>query len=265
MINLIIKTLLEAGEIARNKQKNVSALPKIDNSPITEVDLEVSKLVRDRISSYTNLPNHMFIDEEFDREPKEHWAEYEKAEYSWLIDPIAGTMSYLNGLPFYAISVGVLKDKKPYCGGVYLPESKELYWHENSKAYYQKDNGEVVELTPQNQKMNRFSLFYINMHSRFSLPLNVCRTISVPSINFGLAKLAQGCVTGVCMKVWAWDVASVWGICQAVGIDFYTYPDGEKIEEFSNKYYDLNWKMKNPIIASNQENIKTFIDNLIVF
>lgn len=264
MINLIIETLLEAGEIARNKQKHISAKPKSDNSPVTEADLEVSKLIRKRISKYTNLPNHMFVDEEFERSHEEHWAEYEKAEYSWFIDPIAGTMSYLNGLPFYAISVGVLKNKKPYCGGIYLPALKELYWHEDGKAFYQKDDSKPEEMSINDSKINKFSLFYINMHQRYSFSEKVCRSISVPSINYALTKTADKSFIGTFMKVWAWDVASVWGICKATGINFYTYPNGEEINDLSSKYFALNWKMKTPILASNKENLKILIDNLII-
>ena len=39
----------------------------------------------------------------------------------WVIDPIDGTSNYMRGFPWWSISIGVLKDRKPLAGVVHSP------------------------------------------------------------------------------------------------------------------------------------------------
>lgn len=45
----------------------------------------------------------------------------------WIIDPIDGTTNFIYGLPFYAVSVGLVRDMRPVLGVVYNPASGELF------------------------------------------------------------------------------------------------------------------------------------------
>jgi myo-inositol-1(or 4)-monophosphatase len=47
--------------------------------------------------------------------------------FTWVIDPVDGTVNYAHGIPLYAISVGIAFDGKPAGGLVYLPVFKDLY------------------------------------------------------------------------------------------------------------------------------------------
>jgi myo-inositol-1(or 4)-monophosphatase len=58
------------------------------------------------------------------------------SEYNWIIDPLDGTTNFLHGLPIYAISVGLTKNKKPILGVIYHIVRKEIFHAlENDNAY----------------------------------------------------------------------------------------------------------------------------------
>ena len=54
----------------------------------------------------------------------------------WIIDPIDGTMNFLNGLPQFAISVGYEKDNEIKCGVIFNPIMNELFCAEKGKGAY---------------------------------------------------------------------------------------------------------------------------------
>jgi len=43
--------------------------------------------------------------------------------FLWVLDPLDGTVNYMNGLPVFGVSVGVLWQGRPAAGGIYLPVS----------------------------------------------------------------------------------------------------------------------------------------------
>ena len=49
-----------------------------------------------------------------------------RSGYEWIFDPIDGTTNYAAGLPFFAISVGRLKDGVPDAGVAYFPAMNEM-------------------------------------------------------------------------------------------------------------------------------------------
>ncbi len=262
MLDTVINIIKKAGLIALNRQSELSIASKNDKSPVTNIDIEVSNFIKKELAHFINNQNHIFIDEEdFETNPTQ-WDDFNKSEYAWFIDPISGTLSYLNGIPLYGISIGLLKNKKPYLGAVYLPCLNELYWFSNGKAFYQNQTGQVQQLSTNDHKITPFSLFFINMHQRFTLSEKVCRTTSFMAVQPGYVWSAIGRFTGALTKVKVWDFAGAWGICNACGLNFYTLETGKKITEISSDHFDKNWKMKQPLILASEKNIDILRANI---
>ncbi len=57
----------------------------------------------------------------------------------WIIDPLDGTTNFLHGLPHFAISIGLERDRQPYAGVVYNPATDELYWAEKGEGAFVND------------------------------------------------------------------------------------------------------------------------------
>jgi myo-inositol-1(or 4)-monophosphatase len=82
-----------------------------DANPVSDVDIEVERFIR--ASILDRFPNHAILGEETDS------AQNEDSPYVWVVDPIDGTTNYLNGLPLYGCSIGVLYRHFPVAGAVW--------------------------------------------------------------------------------------------------------------------------------------------------
>ena len=54
----------------------------------------------------------------------------------WIIDPIDGTMNFLNGIPQFAISVGYEEDGEIKCGVIFNPIMNEMFCAEKGNGAY---------------------------------------------------------------------------------------------------------------------------------
>ena len=85
-----------------------------ESDPVTNVDREVQgDLVRAISEAY---PEHGIVGEE-DEEAGEGLA----PDYVWVLDPLDGTKNFMNGLPVFASSIGVLYRGAPVAGAAYVP------------------------------------------------------------------------------------------------------------------------------------------------
>ena len=54
----------------------------------------------------------------------------------WIIDPIDGTMNFLNGLPQFAISIGYEEENEIKCGVIFNPVTNEMFCAEKGNGAY---------------------------------------------------------------------------------------------------------------------------------
>jgi myo-inositol-1(or 4)-monophosphatase len=70
-----------------------------------------------------NFPSHAILGEEFGAGGS--------AEYTWVLDPIDGTKSFVSGAPLFGTLIALLKDGKPILGAIGLPMRDEVYLGDN--------------------------------------------------------------------------------------------------------------------------------------
>ena len=56
--------------------------------------------------------------------------------FRWIIDPIDGTANFLHGIPHFAISIGLEKNKEIICGIIYDPIKDEMFVAEKGNGSY---------------------------------------------------------------------------------------------------------------------------------
>jgi len=104
---------------------------------VSYVDKEAEKKLVNSLSKI--LPGSGFLAEEGTSTKGEN-------EYSWIIDPLDGTTNFLHGVPIFAISVGLMCDKKPVLGVVYEVSHKECFHAiEGGNAYC---NEKQIRISP---------------------------------------------------------------------------------------------------------------------
>lgn len=108
----------EAGEIMRKYFLATKTEWKSDNTPLTQADTEINRLVIERIAA--EFPEHSVLGEE------------ESAMKSdtlvWVCDPVDGTMPYSHGLPISTFSLALCEDGVPQVGVVYDPFMDRLFY-----------------------------------------------------------------------------------------------------------------------------------------
>jgi len=57
----------------------------------------------------------------------------------WIVDPLDGTTNFLHGLPQFAISIALERDRQPYAGVIFNPATDELYWAEKGDGAFLND------------------------------------------------------------------------------------------------------------------------------
>lgn len=57
----------------------------------------------------------------------------------WIIDPLDGTTNFLHGVPQFAISIALERDRLPYAGVVFNPITDEIFWAEKGEGAYLND------------------------------------------------------------------------------------------------------------------------------
>ena len=89
---------------------------KARQDPVTAADKETQTYLEEQIRR--RFPGHGILGEEDDASAD---GERTAADFLWVLDPLDGTTNFMNGLPVYASSIGVLYRGRPLAGAVYIP------------------------------------------------------------------------------------------------------------------------------------------------
>jgi histidinol phosphatase-like enzyme (inositol monophosphatase family) len=91
---------------------------KADESPVTRADREVETALREAIQR--RYPGHGIYGEEFG-------ASHADAEYTWVIDPIDGTRSFISGFPLWGTLLALMHHGRPVLGLIDMPVMDERW------------------------------------------------------------------------------------------------------------------------------------------
>jgi myo-inositol-1(or 4)-monophosphatase len=99
--------LVSSTIIKKYFRKHISVESKKDNSPVTIADKKSEEVMRELILKH--YPEHGVIGEEFGKSN-------EDAEYTWVLDPIDGTKSFICGAYSFGTLIALLKNGNPIIG-----------------------------------------------------------------------------------------------------------------------------------------------------
>ena len=111
---------------------------KSDGSLCTEADIAAQSALSKKLQAILNVP--VMGEEMTVAEQRELW----KAGHDglWCIDPLDGTSNFVRGLPYFAVSVALLREGKSVLGVVYAPVSNEMFAAEYERGAFL--NGEKL-------------------------------------------------------------------------------------------------------------------------
>tara|TARA_E500000331_G_scaffold325557_1_gene342835 strand:+ start:209 stop:979 length:771 start_codon:yes stop_codon:yes gene_type:complete len=142
----LIETFNEAGNVALNLRKaGLKKEIKLDNTPVSNGDIEVNKILTKKISEIT--PNILIISEE-NSENKEN----DNLKDFWLIDPIDGTRDYINNKDEFTLNAALILNKRPAIGIITAPAKKRVFYSYALSNSYELVGNQEIELI--NKKKN---------------------------------------------------------------------------------------------------------------
>ena len=153
IIESLIDTFTKAGEVSLNlRDKGLIKKIKEDNTPVTNGDLEVNKILSERIFKLT--PKIPIVSEETpDNKSKKN------LEHFWLIDPIDGTYDYVNNLDEFTINAGLIIDRKPAAGLILAPAKNRFFYSYGDESSFEIKNGKSIKLDGSQNKDNNYIKF----------------------------------------------------------------------------------------------------------
>ena len=137
--------------------------------PVTTSDKAFEKFIRNEIKK--KFPNHQVIGEEFGYKKT-------KSEYTWIIDPIDGTRSYVIGNPTWSNLVSLNYKGTPVVGLANYPVLRKFYFNSSDKLAYVVENGKKRKI-----KVNKkVSFNNIKMSAAFHGMLSLNKQKKIPKI-----------------------------------------------------------------------------------
>jgi myo-inositol-1(or 4)-monophosphatase len=96
---------------------------------VTTADIKSEEVLKKGLKELT--PDIPVIGEESFSEKEKF-----KSSYCWMVDPLDGTTNFAHNLPWFAISVALLKEKEPILGIIYNPIIDEFFYAIKGEGAY---------------------------------------------------------------------------------------------------------------------------------
>ena len=148
MINLNIKevteslidTFIGAGHLSlKLREKGLIKKTKSDNTPVSNGDLEVNKLIINKLKIIT--PSIPIVSEETSENKS-----IKNLENFWLVDPIDGTYDYINNLDEFTINAGLIINREPVAGLIYAPAFGRMFYSFGPNFSFEISNDKTTKL-----------------------------------------------------------------------------------------------------------------------
>ncbi|MDH3763362.1 MAG: histidinol phosphate phosphatase, partial [Gammaproteobacteria bacterium] len=104
--------------IARYFRQSFSIDAKGDETPVTVADRETERALRNLIGE--RFPDHGIYGEEFGEQNTDR-------RFTWVLDPIDGTRSFITGTPTFGTLIGLMEEGAPVFGVIDMPAMDERW------------------------------------------------------------------------------------------------------------------------------------------
>ncbi len=240
---LVRQWAAEAGHIARHYFGRVEAQWKGIADPVTVADRQIERLITARI--HEAYPTHGVLGEEYGSEMIDR-------EYVWVIDPIDGTRAYVDGLPSWCITLGLLHNRVPEFGLVYLPLYEDWTYTDGEDVLW---NGvSIRDRLRSAWSADSYLYGRSDMMAEFDVRFN--RLMALGSSATHLAYTARGSgVATVVHGAYVWDIAGGAAILRQQGGEL-RFLSGQPVD-FSR--IDLTQPMEEAFVAGHPDVVRRLI------
>ena len=136
----LVDTFISAGQLSlKLREEGLITKKKSDNTPVSNGDLEVNKLIINKLKMIT--PSIPIVSEETSENRSTS-----NLENFWLVDPIDGTYDYINDLDEFTINAGLIINRVPVAGLIYAPALKRMFYSFGPNFSFEIINDKTIKL-----------------------------------------------------------------------------------------------------------------------
>ncbi|WP_297454292.1 inositol monophosphatase family protein [Ferrovum sp.] len=193
---------------------------KADGSLFTEADLATQEALAGILPTLVDCP---LLGEEMSSAAQQKlWQEHDTL---WCVDPIDGTSNFVQGIPYFAVSVALLRRGKPVLGAVYDPLAREMFVAEAGQGAWMNDLPLSAPRTPATLAQTMAAVDLKRLPPRLSRAL-ACHPPYASQRNFG-----------ACTLEWCHVAAGRFGVSLHGGQKLWDYAAGALILEEAGGVY----------------------------
>ena len=249
VVESLIDIFLKAGDLSLDlRKKGLTKKIKEYVTPVSNGDLEVNKLITEKISEIT--PDIPIISEEtLDNRNNSKLKDF------WLVDPIDGTYDYINDLEEFTINAGLIIDNKPAAGLINAPAKKRMFYSYAENNAFELTNGKTKNLSDNNIIRSNDSIRFISYSNKIKpeiqkiyQDIGVTENVKMKS-SLKFCVVATGEYDGYVAepRAYEWDIAAGHAILNH---------SGGKITDFDGNEILYGKKdLKNPSIILKSKNL----------
>ena len=243
LLELAKKAALEAGRaIMEVYAQPFEVYTKDDDSPVTQADLRASNIIKE-ILKPTGIP---FISEEDLPSDRSQYKRY------WLVDPLDGTVEFVNRNGEFTVNIALIDDKQPVLGVIYAPVLDRMWNAECRMLNEGEAQRRIATFSIHNsafsiKKERPFTVLVSRSHrtpevdeyiNKVLRPVHPDLIIDTQGSSLKFARLAEGSAdVYVCYsKTKEWDTAAADAILRAAGGKVLRISDGQPLEYSKNEY-----------------------------
>jgi fructose-1,6-bisphosphatase/inositol monophosphatase family enzyme len=238
--SVLRESLAAAASATLALQETASSWRKADLSPVTEADIAVTRLVREKLAPLL-AEGHVLLDEETaDAGGAARLDAADPPEFLWTLDPVGGTVAYANRLPFFGAYMGLLRKGRPWIGGVALPALGEIFLCDGESAWMETRDGGRREIAPGAAAAEPGPDAVIFASPRWKPPFG--RRMEAFTLAIGLCYPLVGRGLGTVTRPKLWDLAGAWPIIRAAGFSLSDIETGREMESLADLRLDAQFR-----------------------
>ena len=216
---------------------------KSDLSPLTLADKRSHEIILEKLKE-TGINVLSEESDEISYDQRKDWGSY------WLVDPLDGTKEFIKKNGEFTVNIALIENNIPSLGVVYCPVTDILFWNDEERKVYKKENNKVVEIRKRvsvndNDKNLRVvvSRSHINDETNnYIKKLNEPKLISCgSSLKFLYIADNKADIYPRFGPTMEWDTAAAHSILSALGIQVINLDTGRELsynkENLLNPYF----------------------------
>ena len=205
LLDLSIYAIKEASKvIVKYYNSELDVKMKGIGNPVTDADYEADDVLHELLIHET--PNFGWLSEE-----TKDSSDRLKKEFVWIVDPLDGTKEFVEGIPNFVISIGLVKNGNPVLGAIINPITSELYTaYKGSGVQF---NGDPVSIS---SKTSLESMTMLNSRTEtndglwnpFKKKFNILIPIGSIAYKLAMTSAGQADITGSLKPKNEWDICA---------------------------------------------------------